>query len=75
MTKDAKEDKHVKARKQRERNVKQFDLINACTIVDVVLNAGAPTQLKGSGSGATMPISSIKGPNMARKDQLGPKKP
>ena len=59
-----KDDKHVKARKQRERNVKQFDLINACTIADVVLNAAAPTRLKGSGE--STPITSINGacPNM-----------
>ena len=66
VTKSTKDNKHVKARKQRERNVKQFDFINACTIADVVLKkAAAPTRLKGSGENT--PITSIRGvcPNMS----------
>ena len=65
------DNKHAKTRLQKERNTLQLDFINACTIEDVVLNAAAPTRLKGSGE-RTTPITGIKGvcPNLLSHNTL-----
>ena len=55
-----------KSRKAKEKEQKQIDFIDKCTIDDVLVDESTPQQLKGRRTGVTAPLQSIKGasPNL-----------
>ena len=63
-TKQGKQDDRI--RRAKDKELKQFEFIESCTIADVVIDASTPLQLKGYGSNVTTSLQSIKGvcPNL-----------
>ena len=60
-TKQAKHDDKI--RRAKDKELKQFDFIESCTIAEMwlVIDPSTPLQLKGYGSNVTTPLQNIKG--------------